>query len=196
MKKREILIDEETLQERIKQLGKQISEDYKDQDLTLICILKGAMFFFTDLAKNITIDANIEVMKISSYIGENSSGKVNIKLDIEKSIQGKNILIVEDIIDSGRTMKFLLEYLSLKNPKSIKICTLLDKKERREIDNIDINYVGFKITNRFVIGYGLDLDEKYRTLREINCIIDDDDNEEKKLQNDILELKKQLKSHK
>ena len=84
MKKREILIDEETLQERIKQLGKQISEDYKDQDLTLICILKGAMFFFTDLAKNITIDANIEVMKISSYIGENSSGKVNIKLDIEK----------------------------------------------------------------------------------------------------------------
>ena len=196
MKKREILIDEETLQERIKQLGKQISEDYKDQDLTLICILKGAMFFFTDLAKNITIDANIEVMKISSYIGENSSGKVNIKLDIEKSIQGKNILIVEDIIDSGRTMKFLLEYLSLKNPKSIKICTLLDKKERREIDNIDINYVVFKITNRFVIGYGLDLDEKYRTLREINCIIDDDDNEEKKLQNDILELKKQLKSHK
>lgn len=196
MKKREILIDEETLQERIKQLGKQISEDYKDQDLTLICILKGAMFFFTDLAKNITIDANIEVMKVSSYIGEDSSGKVNIKLDIEKSIQDKNILIVEDIIDSGRTMKFLLEYLSLKNPKSIKICTLLDKKGRREIDNIDVDYVGFKITNRFVIGYGLDLNEKYRNLREINCIIDDDDNEEKKLQNDILELKKQLKSHK
>ena len=195
MKKREILIDEETLQERIKQLGKQISEDYKDQDLTLICILKGAMFFFTDLAKNITIDANIEVMKVSSYIGEDSSGKVNIKLDIEKSIQDKNILIVEDIIDSGRTMKFLLEYLSLKNPKSIKICALLDKKGRREIDNIDVDYVGFKITNRFVIGYGLDLNEKYRNLREINCIIDDDDNEEEKLKDDILELKKQLKSH-
>ncbi len=188
MKRKEILIDEETLQERIRQLGKQISHDYEGQDLTMICILKGAMFFFTDLAKNIDIDTEIEVMRLSSYIGENSSGKVDIKIDLDKPIEGKNILIVEDIVDSGKSMNFLVKHLLSKKPKSVKICTLLDKKERREVD-INVDYVGFSIPNHFVIGYGLDLDEKYRNLREINCFTEKDIEEDKK------NLKKQLKNH-
>ena len=189
MERKEVLIDEETLQERIRQLGKQISRDYDGQDLAMICILKGAMFFFTDLAKNIDIDVEVEVMRLSSYIGEKSSGKIDIKIDLERSIEGKNVLIVEDIVDSGKSMEKLLEHLHSKNPKSVKICALLDKKERREVENLNIDYVGFSIPNHFVIGYGLDLDEKYRNLREINCFTDKDIEEDKK------KLKKQLKNH-
>ena len=191
MKKKEILIDEETLQERIQELAEQINEDYKGKELTVICILKGAMYFFTDLTKKLNMDTNIEIMKVSSYIGENSTGKINVRLDLEHSIQGKDVLVVEDIVDSGKTMEFLLDYLALKNPNSIKICTLLDKKERREVDNLKIDYIGFSIPNHFVIGYGLDLDEKYRNLKEINCFINESD--EEKLNKDVKAIKKQLK---
>ena len=189
MEKKEILIDEETLQKRINELAEQITNDYKGQELTVICILKGSMYFFTDLTKRIKLDTNIEFMRLSSYVGENSTGKINIKLDLENSIQGKNVLIVEDIIDSGKTMAFLLDYLTLKNPNSIKLCVLLDKPERRTVENINADYVGFTIPNRFVIGYGLDLDEKYRNLPEINCITTDND---KTLENDKNAIKKQL----
>lgn len=189
MKKKEILIDEETLQKRINELAEQITNDYKGQELTVICILKGSMYFFTDLTKRIKLDTNIEFMRLSSYVGENSTGKINIKLDLENSIQGKDVLIVEDIIDSGKTMAFLLDYLTLKNPNSIKLCVLLDKPERRTVENINADYVGFTIPNRFVIGYGLDLDEKYRNLPEINCITTDND---KTLENDKNAIKKQL----
>ena len=189
MGKKEILIDEETLQKRINELAEQITNDYKGQELTVICILKGSMYFFTDLTKRIKLDTNIEFMRLSSYVGENSTGKINIKLDLENSIQGKDVLIVEDIIDSGKTMAFLLDYLTLKNPNSIKLCVLLDKPERRTVENINADYVGFTIPNRFVIGYGLDLDEKYRNLPEINCITTDND---KTLENDKNAIKKQL----
>lgn len=189
MEKKEILIDEETLQKRINELAEQITNDYKGQELTVICILKGSMYFFTDLTKKIKLDTNIEFMRLSSYVGENSTGKINIKLDLENSIQGKDVLIVEDIIDSGKTMAFLLDYLTLKNPNSIKLCVLLDKPERRTVENINADYVGFTIPNRFVIGYGLDLDEKYRNLPEINCITTDND---KTLENDKNAIKKQL----
>lgn len=192
MKKREILIDEKTLNERIKQLAEQITEDYKGTELTLICILKGSMYFFTDLTRNLNLDTNIEFMRLSSYQGEESTGKIEIKVDLEKPIKGKDILIVEDIVDTGKTMSFLLDYLSLKEPNSIKICTLLDKPERREEDSdIKVDYVGFTIPNRFVIGFGLDLDEKYRNLKEINCLINE--NEQEELSEDIKSIKKQLK---
>lgn len=189
MEKRKVLIDEKTLQERINELAEQITNDYEGKEITIICILKGSMYFFTDLTKRIKLDTNIEFMRLSSYVGENSTGKVNIKLDLESSIKDKDILIVEDIIDSGKTMAFLLDYLALKNPNSIKLCVLLDKPERRTVENINADYVGFTIPNRFVIGYGLDLDEKYRNLPEINCITSDND---KILEEDKNAIKKQL----
>lgn len=187
MKRREILIDEETLQARIQELADQITEDYKGKELTLICILKGAMYFFTDLTRKINLDTNIEVMRVSSYEGEKSKGEIDIKLDIDKPIAGKDVLIVEDIIDTGKTMEELLKKLALRNPNSLKICTLLNKKERREIDGLTPDYIGFEIPNHFVIGYGLDLDEKYRTLKEINCFTEKDIEEDKKL------IKRQIK---
>lgn len=183
----EVLIDEDTLQLRIKQLAKQISSDYKGKDLTVICILKGAMYFFADLTRRLDLNVNIDFMRLSSYEGENSTGKVNIKLDVENSIKGKDVLIVEDIIDSGRSMEFLFDYLSLKDPNSIKLCVLLDKPERR-IVNVNADYVGFTIPNRFVIGYGLDLDEMYRNTPQINCVTDD----LVTLEKDVKNLKKQI----
>lgn len=190
MEKKVILIDEETIKGRIKQLADQINHDYEGKELTLICILKGAMYFFTDLTRELTVDTNIEIMRVSSYIGESSSGKINIKLDLEKPIEGKDVLIVEDIVDSGKTIAFLLDYLKLKNPNSLKVCTFLDKKERREVDNVEPDYVGFSIPNRFVIGYGLDLNNQFRNLKEIRCIIDEKD---KTIDTDIEGIKKQLK---
>ena len=191
MKTKEILIDEKTLQERINQLAEQINNDYKNKELTIICILKGSMYFFTDLTRKLNLDTNLEFMRISSYEGENSTGKINIKLDLDNSIENKDVLIIEDIIDTGKTMSFLIDYLKLKNPKSIKICTLLDKPERRCEKDIKIDYVGFSIPNRFVIGFGLDLDEKYRNLKEINCLIEE--NEKEQTKENIKEIKKQLK---
>lgn len=190
MEKREILIDENTIKERIKELAEQINHDYEGKELTMICILKGAMYFFTDLSRELTVDTNVEIMKVSSYIGESSSGKVNVKLDLEKSIQGKDVLIVEDIVDSGRTIAFLLEYLKLKSPNSLRVCTFLDKRERREIDNITPDYIGFSVPNRFVIGYGLDLDNHYRNLKEIYCITDEKD---QTLEEDRTAIQKQLR---
>lgn len=158
-----VLIDEETLQARIKEMGKQLMEEYKGKELTFICILKGSIFFTADLAKSIDGDVRVDFVRVSSYDGENSTGEIKMKLDLKDSIQGKDVIIIEDIIDTGRTLKYLKEYLKIKQPNSLKVCTLLDKKERRVCD-MEADYVGFTIPDKFVIGYGMDYDEKYRNL--------------------------------
>jgi hypoxanthine phosphoribosyltransferase len=191
MKSRKILIDEKTLQKRIKQLAEQITEDFKGQKITLICILKGSLYFFADLTKRIDIDSEIEFVRISSYIGTNSTGKITLKLDTDEKVTGKNILVVEDIIDTGRTLSYLMSYLKKQKPKKLKLVTLLDKPEGREVDDIKVDYVGFTIPDRFVIGYGLDLDQKYRNLPEIQCIINDKPEEIKQIEKDIRNIKKQ-----
>ena len=189
MNKKKILISEDVLQSRINNLADQITNDYKDKELTVICILKGSMYFCADLTKRINLDTNIEFMRISSYDGCDSTGNIKVILDLDKSINGKDVLVVEDIIDTGKTLSYLLNYLSSKNPNSLKLCTLLDKPDRRETNDVIVDYVGFTIPNRFVIGYGLDLDEKYRSLPTIYCFTDDND---KELDNDIKNIEKQL----
>ena len=159
------LISKEELDKRIQEIANQITEDYKNQEVIIVCILTGAVYFATDLTKYIKNDTlKIEFMKVSSYgNSKESTGEVKIKKDLENSISGKNVIIVEDIIDTGLTMKTLKKYLLEKNPASLKICTLLDKKERRKVE-MEADYVGFDIPNRFVLGYGLDYEEYYRNL--------------------------------
>lgn len=166
------LINAKQLQEKIKEIANQISTDYKNEELLLICILKGAVYFAIDLSKNIKNEnLIIDFMKVSSYGINNreSTGNINFSLDVSQSIEGKNVIIVEDIIDSGITLSYLYDYLKKKNPKSLKICVLLDKKERREKE-VKIDYKGFEIENKFVLGYGLDYDEKYRNLPYIGYV--------------------------
>ena len=159
-----VLIDEQTVQNRIKELAEQIKKDYQGKEITLICILKGSVFFTVDLAKKIDSDVKLEFIRVSSYgEGTCSSGEIKMKLDLKDSIQGKDVIVVEDIIDTGRTLKYLVEYLELKKPNSIKLCTLLNKQERR-VCEVKVDYIGFDIPDEFVIGYGLDYDEKYRNL--------------------------------
>lgn len=160
-----VLIDEKTLQKRIEQLGCKITKDYENEELIVICILKGSLYFTSDLTKNIKNNKMIiDFMRVSSYGNEFvSSGNIKIVKDIEENITGKNILIVEDIVDSGNTLYNLKEYLKNKNPKSIKICTLLDKKARREKE-IFPEYIGFEVEDKFIVGYGLDYKELYRNL--------------------------------
>ncbi|MBR3210614.1 MAG: hypoxanthine phosphoribosyltransferase [Bacilli bacterium] len=189
MEKR-VLIDEETIQKRIHQLAESINHDYEGKDLTLICILKGSLYFFSDLSRRIKGDPLIEFMRVKSYEGENSTGIIEIRVDLDQSIKGKDVLIIEDIIDSGNTLSYLKTYLKDKKPNSIRICTLLDKPDRRDKKiKINVDYVGFTIKDRFVIGYGLDLDEQYRAIPEIHCFTDDD---EEKLQEEREEIQKQL----
>lgn len=184
-----ILIDEETIKSRINELASTISKDYKNKKPVIICILKGAVYFFTDLTRRLDLDCHIDFMKISSYVGKNSTGNIKIKADILSDIKGKDVIVVEDIIDTGYTISGLYDYLMEKRPNSIKLCVLLDKQERRETNDITPDYIGFTIPNRFVIGYGLDYDEKYRTIPNISCITKDDD---KDLEQDIINIKKQL----
>lgn len=159
-----VLIDEKTIQDKVCELASQIEKDYEGKDLTLVCILKGSTVFTVDLARKINKDVKLEFMQISSYGGEKiSSGKINLKLDLPESLEGKNILIIEDIIDTGRTLSYLIKHVKEKNPASLKLCTLLDKPERREYD-VKVDYVGFQIPDKFVVGYGLDYDEIYRNL--------------------------------
>lgn len=165
-----VLIEEKKLQDRIQQLAEQITKEYKDKEITLICILKGSTFFTVDLSKKIDNPLKIEFIQVSSYNDSTeSSGKVVMKLDLKESIEGKDIVVVEDIIDTGRTLSYLIEYLRGKNPASIKLCTLLDKPERRIYD-VKVDYVGFEIPDKFVVGYGLDFDEHYRNLPYIAYI--------------------------
>lgn len=159
------LISEEELQKRIKELGNQITEEYKNKELVIICILTGAVYFATELTKHIdNTNLKLEFMKVSSYGNSTeSTGEVKIKKDLDSSIAGKNVIIVEDIIDTGLTMHTLKRILLDRKPESLKICTMLDKKERRKVE-INADYVGFDIPNKFVLGYGLDYEEYYRNL--------------------------------
>ena len=158
-----VLISEEEIQKRISELAKQICDDYKGQDITFICILKVSIFFTVELAKKMPCDINFEFIRVSSYHGENSTGVIKMKVDLQGDIKDKNVIIIEDIVDTGRTLSYLKEYLKSKEPRSLKICSMLDKKERR-VCKLDADYVGFNIPDKFVVGYGLDVDEKYRNL--------------------------------
>ncbi len=163
-------LSEEKIAKRIAEMGTQISEVYGDEPVCLICILKGSVFFTVELAKRITSPVELEFMCVSSYgAGTSSSGVVKIVKDLDVSIEGKNVLLVEDIIDSGRTLSYLLENLKTRNPKSLRLCTLLDKPERRVVD-VKVDYVGFEIPDEFVVGYGLDYDQKYRNLPYIGYV--------------------------
>ena len=158
-----VLISEEELHKRIGELAKQIYQEYNGVDLTFICILKGSIFFTVELAKRMPNDINFEFIRVSSYHGENSTGVIKMKVDLQGDIKDKDVIVIEDIIDTGRTLSYLKEYLKSKKPKSLKICSLLDKKERR-VCKMEADYVGFDIPDKFVVGYGLDVDEKYRNL--------------------------------
>lgn len=165
------LISESQIQARIAEIGAQIDRDYPEGTLYLICILKGACFFMADLSRAIKRDAFIDFMGISSYgRGKTSSGEVKITKDLDISLEGADVLIVEDIIDSGVTLSYLTALLKTRKPKSVRIAALLDKPERR-IRPVDVAYVGFQIPDEFVVGYGLDYAEKYRNLREV-CILE------------------------
>ena len=165
-----VLIPEDEIDERIKQLGEQISQDYAGRHVHLIGILKGSIFFICELAKRITVPVTMDFMSVSSYgAGTKSSGVVKLIKDLDEPINGKDVLVVEDIIDSGRTLSYLLKNLSSRQPASIRLCTMLDKPERREVD-VDVDYQGFRIPDEFVIGYGLDFDQRYRNLPYIGVL--------------------------
>jgi hypoxanthine phosphoribosyltransferase len=160
----EILVSEAQLQERIAQLGAEISRDYASNSIHLICILRGGVLFLTDLVRHITIPATMDFMAVSSYgTARHSTGQVRITMDLTHDIHDREVLLVEDIVDSGYTIASVLSFLETRKPKSLKVCTLLDKPERREVD-VPIHYRGFTIPNKFVFGYGLDIDEYYRNL--------------------------------
>ena len=156
-----ILLTEKQIQKRVKRLGKIISDDYRGKEPVIICMLKGAVYFFADLIKHIDIPVMIDFARLSSYRNGTTSGKMELIADITAEIENRDVLIVEDIVDSGKTLSYFIDLLKEKKPASIKICTFLDKKERREVD-ITANYIGFDIPCGFVIGYGLDYAERYR----------------------------------
>ena len=166
-----VLINEKTLNNRIKEIAEEIENEYKNEEIVLVCILKGAVYFTVELSKNIKDSSVVlDFMKVSSYgEGTETTGNVELKVDLSTNIENKNVIIVEDIIDSGYTLNYLYDYLKSKNPKTLKICVLLDKKERRE-KTIDVDYTGFEIENKFVVGYGLDYADKYRNLPYVGYI--------------------------
>lgn len=160
----EILINEEQIRQRTRELAQEISRDYEGRDLHLICVLKGGVVFLVDLMKELTVPHSVDFLATSSYgAGTESSGVVRILKDLDDPIAGRNVLIVEDIVDSGHTLDYLTRILRQREPASLRVCALLDKQERREVD-VPIDYVGFNIDNKFVYGYGLDLDQLYRNL--------------------------------
>lgn len=165
-----VMISEEDVDKRIQELGKQISEAYAGKQVHLICVLKGGVFFMCELAKRITVPVSMDFMSVSSYgEGTSSSGVVKIAKDLDEPLEGKDVLVVEDIIDSGRTLSYLIEILKKRNPASIRLCTLLDKPERRVTD-VKVDYVAFNIPDEFVVGYGLDYAQKYRNLPFIGVV--------------------------
>ncbi|MEI3209821.1 MAG: hypoxanthine phosphoribosyltransferase [Lachnospiraceae bacterium] len=165
-----VMISEEDVDKRIQELGKQISEAYAGKQVHMICVLKGGVFFMCELAKKITVPVSMDFMSVSSYgDGTSSSGVVKIAKDLDESLEGKDVLVVEDIIDSGRTLYYLLEILKKRNPNSMKLCTLLDKPDRR-VRDVKVDYVGFEIPDEFVVGYGLDYAQKYRNLPYVGVV--------------------------
>ena len=166
----EVLISEEVVEERISELAEQISKEYEGKDLHIICILKGSIFFTCELAKRITVPVTLDFMSVSSYGSDTkSSGVVRIVKDLDESIKGKDVIVIEDIVDSGNTLSYLLEMLNDRKPASLKLCTLLDKPERRR-KPVHVDYTGFQIPDEFVVGYGLDYDQKYRNLPYVGIV--------------------------
>ena len=170
MREVSILIPQDKVQQRIREIAKQIEADYKGKTLTMICILRGASVFFCDLVREINLDVRFEFMSVSSYgAGTTTTGEVRINKDINTTLEGKNVIVVEDIIDSGCTLAFLKKMLEQRNPASLKICTLLDKPSRRKVE-FKGDYVGFEIEDKFVVGCGLDYAERYRNLKDV-CVL-------------------------
>ena len=165
-----VLLSEKEVDDRIQAIGEQISRDYAGKQVHLICVLKGGSFFLCELAKRITVPVSLDFMSVSSYGSETkSSGVVKIIKDLDEPIKGKDVLVIEDIVDSGRTLRYLMEMLKDRGPASLKLCTLLDKPDRRVID-VPVDYTGFEIPDEFVVGYGLDYDQRYRNLPYIGVI--------------------------
>ena len=171
MHKISVMISEEELQAKISELGEKISADYEGKEVKLICILKGSAFFCCELAKRITVPVKIDFMQTSSYgSGTKSSGNIVIKKDLDESIEGEHVIVIEDIIDSGRTLSHLMKILNERKPSSICLCTLLDKPDRREVDDVNVDYTGFQVPDEFVVGYGLDYDQLYRNLPYVGVV--------------------------
>lgn len=166
-----VLLSEEEVDRKIEELGKRISEDYAGKSVHLLCVLKGGAPFMCELAKRITVPVTFDFMSVSSYgSGTTSSGVVRLVKDLDEPLEGKHVIIVEDIIDSGRTLSHLIKLFESRNPASIKLCTLLDKPERRVVKDVNVEYCGFNIPDKFVVGYGLDYDQKYRNLPYIGVV--------------------------
>ena len=166
-----IFLPEQKVNARIEEIAQKISSDYAGQEVHLICILKGSLFFTCELAKRITVPVTMDFMSVSSYGNDTkSSGVVKIIKDLDESIEGKNVLVIEDIIDSGRTLSYLLDVLKRRNPNSVRLCTLLDKPDRRVVKGVDVDYCCFNIPDEFVVGYGLDYAQKYRNLPYIGVV--------------------------
>ena len=167
----DVLISEKEIDNRILEIADRINKDYEGEELTLICVLKGGVMFMCDLAKRLNLNVRLDFMSVSSYGSQtNSSGVVKIIKDLDDCIDGKNVLVVEDIIDSGNTLSYLMDILKKRGPKSIKLCTLLDKPSRREKKDVFVDYVCFEIEDKFVVGYGLDYDQRYRNLPYIGVM--------------------------
>lgn len=171
MKERvEVLLAEQKVDERIQAIGEQISRDYEGRQVHMVCVLKGGAFFMCELAKRITVPVSLDFMSVSSYGSDTkSSGVIRIVKDLDESIKDKDVIVVEDIVDSGRTLSYLLKMLQSRGPRSLALCTLLDKPERRVVD-VNVNYTGFQIPDEFVVGYGLDYDQRYRNLPYIGVV--------------------------
>lgn len=165
-----VMLTEEEVDAKISEIGQRISKDYAGKEVHLVCVLKGGSFFMCELAKRITVPVSIDFMSVSSYGGDTkSSGVVKIVKDLDEPLKDKNVIVVEDIVDSGRTLSYLLELLGQREPQSLALCTLLDKPERR-VTNVKVDYTGFEIPDEFVVGYGLDYDQKYRNLPYIGVV--------------------------
>lgn len=164
-----VLISEEDVDKKIREMGEKISEEYAGKEVHMICVLKGGIFFMTELAKRITVPVTMDFMAVSSYSGTQSTTKVTIVKDLEESLEGKDVLVVEDIVDTGRTLSVLLDMFKQRGAKSVKLCTLLDKPEGR-VTPVDVDYKCFTVPDKFVVGYGLDYNQKYRNLPYIGVI--------------------------
>ena len=165
-----VMYSEEEVNERIKEIGAQISKDFAGKQVHLVCVLKGGTFFMCELAKRLSIDCTLDFMQVSSYGADTkSSGIVKIVKDLDEPLKGKNVIVVEDIIDSGRTLSYLLDIFRKREPESLTLCTLLDKPDRR-VTEVKVDYTGFEIPDEFVVGYGLDYDQKYRNLPYIGVV--------------------------
>ncbi len=165
-----VMIPEDKVDARIKEIGEEISKQYEGEEVHLICVLRGGSFFMCELAKRITVPVTLDFMSVSSYgMDTKSSGVVKIVKDLDDSIKGKNVIVVEDVVDSGRTLSYLMDMLKDRGPKSLRLCTLLDKPERRVVQ-VHVDYTGFEIPDEFVVGYGLDYAQKYRNLPYIGVV--------------------------